>query len=133
MCERDIDLIFTPTLTSLLTSFQLKTCAQTGGSTRVHSRVKGGGRDPGLHRREGSQRFRPSFCCRESRIVGTHLFPRCNVFVKLEEAKSGRAKCKACQDLIGAGELRVGVETFAGGRFVEERLTVSGGKFVVAC
>jgi len=38
--------------------------------------------------------------------------------LKLEVAKSGRAKCKACQGLISAGEMRVGVETFLGGRFV---------------
>jgi hypothetical protein len=52
--------------------------------------------------------------------------------VKLEEAKSGRAKCKVCQDLISAGEMRVGVETFSGGRFVVAWLTFSGGRFVVA-
>jgi len=52
--------------------------------------------------------------------------------LKLEEAKSGRAKCKACQETIGAGEMRVGVETFSGGRFVAAWLTFSGGRFVVA-
>ena len=52
--------------------------------------------------------------------------------LKMEEAKTGRAKCKACQDLISAGEMRVGVETFSGGRFVAAWLTLSGDRFVAA-
>ena len=35
---------------------------------------------------------------------------------RLEEAKSGRAKCKACSIKIDGGEQRAGVETFCGGR-----------------
>ena len=37
---------------------------------------------------------------------------------RLEESKSGRAKCKACREPIEEGTQRVGVETFSGGRFV---------------
>ncbi|EKX54105.1 hypothetical protein GUITHDRAFT_100352 [Guillardia theta CCMP2712] len=38
--------------------------------------------------------------------------------VFLEDAKSGRAKCPACQEKIPTGDKRVGVDTFRGGRFV---------------
>ena len=32
--------------------------------------------------------------------------------VRVEEAKSGRSKCKACREQIEGGNTRVGVETF---------------------
>ena len=36
--------------------------------------------------------------------------------VRMEEAKTGRSKCKGCTSLLNKGEMRVGVETFSGGK-----------------
>lgn len=38
--------------------------------------------------------------------------------VRIESAKSGRSKCKACKEKIEADTTRVGVEVFSGGRFL---------------
>lgn len=36
--------------------------------------------------------------------------------VRMEEAKTGRSKCKGCTSLLKKGEMRVGFETFSGGK-----------------